>query len=92
MVWAMGFIILSCFCLCCVLSRQKKHCIGLQIMLLPANDVPIITTSSGKVEGYWAKSFDGRHYASFEGIPFAEKPLGELKFADLFYAYVKQPC
>lgn len=44
------------------------------------NDPPLVKTSSGKVQGYWAESYDGRQYAAFEGIPYAEKPLGKLRF------------
>lgn len=45
-----------------------------------ADDAPTVTTSLGVVQGSWAQSIDGRTYAAFEGIPYAEKPVGKLRF------------
>lgn len=35
----------------------------------------------GKIEGSVEKSFNGRSYYSFEGIPYAVPPLGVNRFA-----------
>ncbi|KAF7992725.1 hypothetical protein HCN44_005069 [Aphidius gifuensis] len=41
---------------------------------------PIVKTLSGKIKGYYQKSFKGREFKSFEGIPYAEPPVGALRF------------
>ncbi|CAH1997714.1 unnamed protein product [Acanthoscelides obtectus] len=43
---------------------------------------PTTVTPLGKVEGEWRTSFEGRKYASFEGIPYAKPPIGDLRFAE----------
>lgn len=50
------------------------------ILKFLADDAPTVTTSLGVVQGSWAQSIDGRTYAAFEGIPYAEKPVGQLRF------------
>lgn len=50
------------------------------MFLFPGEDPPVVKTPLGNVQGYWAKSVDGRQYAAFEGIPYAEKPIGNLRF------------
>lgn len=50
------------------------------ILLLLGERPPIVRTFSGLVQGYWAESVKGRPYAAFEGIPFAQAPVGDLRF------------
>lgn len=43
-------------------------------------DDPIVTTEAGAVRGRWRRDPDGHASAAFLGIPFAEPPVGELRF------------
>ncbi|KRT86636.1 hydrolase, partial [Oryctes borbonicus] len=45
-----------------------------------ADNVPLIETSNGWLQGTLKKSYAGRTFASFEGVPFAAPPIGELRF------------
>nr|XP_022918480.1 venom carboxylesterase-6-like [Onthophagus taurus] len=40
----------------------------------------IVQLEDGLVEGFYANSYNGRKFASFEGIPFAAAPVGENRF------------
>ncbi|NP_001165958.1 carboxylesterase clade A, member 3 [Nasonia vitripennis] len=42
----------------------------------------LIETSSGKIRGVVEKSSEGFDIYSFKGIPYAEPPIGELRFKD----------
>lgn len=42
--------------------------------------VPKVKTPYGVVVGYHKKSYNERIYSAFEGIPYAKKPIGELRF------------
>lgn len=46
---------------------------------------PIIRSRSGTIQGTYRKSFTGRMYSSYEGIPYAAPPIGELRFEVNFY-------
>lgn len=39
-----------------------------------------IQTKFGQIDGFKAKSRDGREYSSFVGIPYAQPPVGNLRF------------
>ena len=41
---------------------------------------PIVSTPLGQIEGTVNKSFFGKEYFSFRGIPFAEPPTGDFRF------------
>ncbi|CAL8087884.1 unnamed protein product [Orchesella dallaii] len=43
---------------------------------------PVLKTVYGEVKGYYLTSIKGRNIASFEGIAYAEKPEGPLRFAN----------
>ncbi|KAK0160556.1 hypothetical protein PV328_007954 [Microctonus aethiopoides] len=43
-------------------------------------DDPIVKTPLGKISGYIRKSFKGREYQVFEGVPYAQVPIGALRF------------
>ena len=41
---------------------------------------PEVTIHTGSLRGKWTATRDGRAIAAFEGIPFAQPPIGELRF------------
>ncbi|KAL7294020.1 hypothetical protein TKK_0012590 [Trichogramma kaykai] len=41
---------------------------------------PTVQTSSGWIRGYYKKSYQGRLYEAYEGIPYAHPPVGKLRF------------
>ena len=40
-----------------------------------------VNTADGPVRGGWLKASSGAQLASYQGIPFAAPPLGNLRFA-----------
>ncbi|XP_018579415.1 venom carboxylesterase-6-like [Anoplophora glabripennis] len=61
-------------CLLFVLSFGNSFC-------LSKDDLPEIDTPLGRVRGYW-KTLDDITYAAFEGIRYAEPPVGDLRFEE----------
>ncbi|KRT84539.1 hydrolase, partial [Oryctes borbonicus] len=45
-----------------------------------AYDPPSVEISNGLLEGTLRKSYNGRIFSSFEGIPYARPPVGDLRF------------
>lgn len=45
---------------------------------------PIITISEGKIQGIKLKSVTGKEYLAFRGIPYAQPPIGDLRFRVIF--------
>ncbi|GJQ88166.1 Est-6 [Trypoxylus dichotomus] len=45
-----------------------------------ANDFPKVEISNGIVQGTLQKSYKGRTFSSFDGIPYAKPPIGDLRF------------
>lgn len=45
-----------------------------------ANDPPIVDTEGGRVSGIIEETLKGREFNSFYGIPFAQPPVGDLRF------------
>lgn len=41
---------------------------------------PFVNTLLGQINGYSKKTANGRPYAVYEGIPYALKPVGKLRF------------
>jgi carboxylesterase 2 len=62
------------------------------LILLPllieggSKNAPLVTTSSGKVQGTLDTSFQSREFFSFRGIPYAEPPLGDFRFKVSFFS------
>jgi carboxylesterase type B len=54
--------------------------IGLFRIAYGNSEVPIIETQSGHVSGVSEKSYSGYDYLAYYGIPFAEPPVGNLRF------------
>jgi len=42
---------------------------------------PIVTTRSGSLQGVISRSRDGREFFKYLGIPYAQPPIGPLRFA-----------
>lgn len=43
-------------------------------------ECPVVSTRQGRLKGRTAIDHFGRTYYSFQGIPYAKPPLGELRF------------
>ena len=43
-------------------------------------EFPIVTTKLGRVKGKLAKTRDGKTVEVFRNVPFAEPPVGPLRF------------
>ena len=54
-------------------------CYSLQIIDI-ACAVPEVKTPLGGIKGTMKRSFGGRKYAAFEGIPYAQPPTRERRF------------
>lgn len=50
-------------------------------------EVPTARLHQGVVHGYHKKSYDGRIFSAFEGIPFASPPIGSLRFQEPIAAH-----
>ncbi|CAH0669351.1 unnamed protein product [Chilo suppressalis] len=57
----------------------------LMIWVVAAQELepPSLDIDYGTVQGSWSNSLRGRPYACFEGIPYAEPPVGSLRFQPL---------
>ena len=71
-----------------MLSKAKLHIllvVSVQYLVLSTVSCLDINkaytqTSSGGIQGYHKNSENGRQYLAFEGIPYAQPPIGELRF------------
>ena len=53
----------------------------LAVNLVHSKEVePIVTTKTGQVSGTLERSFASKEYYAFRRIPFAEPPIGDLRF------------
>lgn len=53
---------------------------GNDVALNILDTTPRVDTQYGTIEGYFMKTVGGRDIYAFEGIPFAEPPVGSLRF------------
>lgn len=77
---------------CCVYFNNLMIRSQIKLIMLnhftvcKADDAPLVNTPLGDIAGSWRKSFDGRRFAAFEGIPYAKPPIGELRFEVRYYS------
>lgn len=45
-----------------------------------AEEKPIVKTKNGLIRGIYKRSNNGREFTAFEGIPYAEPPIGNRRF------------
>lgn len=43
-------------------------------------EYPEVSSALGKVRGTYQKSYHGRVFSAFEGVPYAKPPTGSLRF------------
>ena len=65
---------------------------------------PIVKIKQGSLRGSVNQNIDGGEYISFKGVPYAEPPLGELRFKvfnkkfsysikiKIFFKFYLRPC
>ena len=46
----------------------------------PTNESLIVETSTGLLDGFYMSTILGQKIGAYEGIPFAEPPIGDLRF------------
>lgn len=49
---------------------------------------PVVEVSQGKIKGIVTKNIDGGEYLEFRGIPYAEPPIGNLRFKVKFLVFL----
>nr|CAH7768498.1 unnamed protein product [Callosobruchus chinensis] len=54
--------------------------LGLFLSSVHASEGPQVTVSDGVLQGTFLKTKNGRKFSGFMGIPYAEPPVGELRF------------
>lgn len=63
-----------------IVFLSASHCVY-------CDSSPTVALSLGKIRGENVKTNSGVNYYSFRGIPFAEPPVGELRFAVKFQKF-----
>ena len=63
-----------------ILQRAIKYISPIQFSI--SFKMSVVNTSSGKIEGCRDVSSGGCSFMAFKGIPYAEPPVGSLRFAD----------
>lgn len=53
-----------------------------------AMEAPLVDTEGGRVSGILEKTQKGRELHSYYGIPFAQPPVGKLRFKVTIYTHV----
>ncbi|KAB0798687.1 hypothetical protein PPYR_09680 [Photinus pyralis] len=51
-------------------------------VLVAGDEYPVVTTPLGDIKGHLTKSYQGRTVVAFEGVPYAQPPLGKLRFKE----------
>lgn len=55
-------------------------CCALSINAVLGEESPIVRIKNGTLEGTFMTSRKGREFMAFMGIPYAQPPVGELRF------------
>lgn len=55
--------------------------------IIKAEDATIVKTEEGKLRGKFMKSKFGRNFLAFQGVPYAEPPIGKLRFEVSYLKY-----
>ncbi|ALC39049.1 CG3841 [Drosophila busckii] len=67
-------------------ALKKYLLLLLPLLLLPCGCLSdkdiVVNTTLGLIEGTSMKSFSGKQIFAFRGVPYADPPLGELRFAE----------
>ncbi|KAI7815085.1 carboxylesterase [Rhyzopertha dominica] len=63
-------------------KSNLAYMILLMINVYSASEHPEVVSVLGTVRGNYRKSYEGRTYSAFEGIPYAKPPIGYLRFKD----------
>lgn len=50
-----------------------------------SEEVPQVVTALGKINGVFKKSYNGKTFSAFYGIPFAKPPVEDLRFQVRFF-------
>lgn len=65
MNWLFKFFVLTCLCV------STLYC---------EDDRPEANIKQGHIKGIYQKTKNGREFSAFMSIPYAEPPIGELRF------------
>lgn len=61
-------------------NKEKTHNFESYYSLGANATVPLVTVNEGRIEGFLRHTIKGREIAAFEGVPYAEAPVDELRF------------
>uniref|UniRef100_A0A2P2HXS8 Carboxylic ester hydrolase n=1 Tax=Hirondellea gigas TaxID=1518452 RepID=A0A2P2HXS8_9CRUS len=72
---------MSCICRC---TAAALLCVVVSLLstMTTAISSPVVETRQGPVKGFIDHATDGRQFFAFKGIPFAQPPVGKLRFKD----------
>ena len=78
------FILTLLTTLCCESS-------GREVKQPELDETPVVWIKDGGLRGFKIKTFQGREVLAFQGIPYAQPPVGALRFrvSFLFYCSLK---
>lgn len=54
--------------------------IALMVAVAASSERVVVNTGDGKISGVKLKSIKGRNFYSFQSIPYARPPVGDLRF------------
>lgn len=68
-----------------ILNKELLHLVSLHGLVHISDNQetmtePVVQIQQGKLKGRIAQDYKGNNYYSFQGIPYAKPPIGELRF------------
>lgn len=72
-----------------VLNVLTAYVAYIAVSVRGKNDLPVVETSQGSLQGKYMITKQGREFSAFLGIPYAKPPVGQLRFAVSPYNYYK---